>query len=134
MTQSDEDFIKRGIETHRQARAKDTGSTLNDWTAPEFEPANIANNGFQSSGNVAAIPSAFVLPEFDSTPLQSPDAQFVSSLSSPSIPVCNPRGTGTAVGRLVQVQISNDADDGTVQYNGTFYDDRVWFGTITPAV
>lgn len=133
MTQMDEDFIKRGIETLRQARANDTGPTLNVWTAPEFEPSNIVNNGFQSSGHVAALPSAFLLPEFDSTPLQSPDAQFVSSLSSPSIPVCNSRGTGTAVGRLVQVQISNDADDGTVLYS-SFHDDRVWFGTITPAV
>ena len=73
----------------------------------------------------------WILPEF-ATPEIDPDAQFVSSLSSPSIPVCTGRGTGTATGKLVQVQISANADDGTVTFNN-FFNDRVWFGTNMPA-
>ncbi len=71
------------------------------------------------------------LPEFSSDPLTSPDAEFVSALSSPSIPNCNPRGTGTAVGRQVQVQISDSADDGYFRLSSVFTD-VVEFGWNTP--
>ena len=72
------------------------------------------------------------LPEFSLDPITSPDAEFVSALSSPSIPNCVGRGTGNADGKLVQIQISGNADDGTVTYSN-FFNDRVWFGTSMPA-
>lgn len=77
--------------------------------------------------------SRWKLPTFSKALITSPDGEYVSALSSPSIPSCTSRGTGNADGKLVQVAISADGDDGTVAYNN-FYNDRVWFGSEMPAV
>lgn len=68
----------------------------------------------------------FILP-------QETDAEFVSALSSPSIPVCNPRGTGTASGKLETIQVNATADDGHWEYSGGFSTTDVQFGSMTPA-
>lgn len=75
----------------------------------------------------------FQLPEFSMDPITSPDGEFVSALSSPSIADCTSRGTGGPHGKLIQVGISANGDDGTVVFS-VFYDDRVCFGTSTPVV
>lgn len=79
-------------------------------------------------GTDEALP--YVLPEFSTEEITSPDGEFVSAQSSPSIPSCS--GPNKAEGKLIQVQISASGDDGTVVYS-VFYNDRVWFGTSTPA-
>lgn len=59
---------------------------------------------------------------------------FVEMLSLYDCPNCSPRGTGTDYGMLAQVQISATGDDGSWQYNGTFYTNTVTFGDITPVI
>lgn len=84
------------------------------------------------SAQIPYVTRRIALPSFSDTPIESPDGQFVSALSSPSVPTCTSRGTGTTAGKLVQVGISATGDDGTSTYNN-FYTDRIWFGTSTPA-
>lgn len=68
----------------------------------------------------------FILPE-------QTDAEFVSALSSPSIPVCNARGTGTKTGKAETIQVNATNDDGHWEYSGGFSTDHVQFGSMTPA-
>ncbi len=71
------------------------------------------------------------IPEFDSEPLVGPSG-FVSALSSPSIPTCNLKGTGTEVGNLISIRISADIDDGSWVYTNDFSINFCQFGTSTP--
>ena len=82
-------------------------------------------------GTTEALP--YVLPEFSTEDITDPSGQWVSALSSPSVPSCTGRGTGTAVGKLCQIQISATGDDGVVWYSG-FATDNLWFGTSEPAI
>lgn len=79
-------------------------------------------------------PWKMTLPEFSNDEITSPDGEFVSALASASVPNCNPKGSGSPVGKLLQYQISGDADDGSWNYGGTFLGQEVAFGTNVPAV
>ena len=56
----------------------------------------------------------------------------VEMLSLYDCPNCTSRGTGTAYGNTATIQVSATGDDGSWQYNGTFFDNTVEFGDITP--
>lgn len=119
-----DDFIQRGIQHLKRQKA--TG-----FLVPEFADGELVNNGFQASGNIAAMPSVFVMPDFSDEPVTSPDGEFVSALSSPSVPICSGRGSGEPIGKLVTIQISASTDDGYFRNNSVF-DDITEFGYDVP--